>query len=178
MNTLDRAVNNDILRVSKSLLPYLHMDQQRPVAILIKAMELIYTINLYSKEDFVRSMTRSQDTGWEKDFLNDVKTNLSSDKAYFIDAILKLTEAKDLLNTRHSSDNSAQNPPTYSLHESDSGILEEMPFEAPASPKVSQASSSNTSNNSPNPTQIIDKLSPLLEPSQVQLLKLLSGLMK
>ncbi len=177
MNTLDRAVNNDLLRVSKSLLPYLHMDHQRPVAILIKAMELIFTIDLYSKEDFVRSMTRSQETGWEKDFLNDVKTNLSSDKAYFIDAILKLTEAKDLLNTRRSSDN-AQNSPTYSLHESDSGILEEMPFEAPASSKASPASNSNTSNTSPNPTQIIDKLSPLLEPNQVQLLKLLSGLMK
>ena len=122
-------------------------------------------------------MTRSQDTGWERDFLNDVKTNLSTDKAYFIDAILKLTEAKELLGSRNVPD--PQEAPTYALHESDSGILEDMPFESP-SPSKAPASTSSTTNttSSPNPGQIIDKLSPLLEPNQVQLLKLLSGFMK
>ena len=173
MSTLDRAVNNDALMISKSLLPYLQPDRQKPVAILIKAMELMYTINLYSSEDFVRSMSRSQETGWEKNFLTDVKQNLSSDKAYFIDAILKLTEAKDLLSTRNAS--SSPEEPSYSLHPSDSGILEDRPFTSPVTPAPT---SSETQAASPNPSQIIDKLSPLLDPNQVQLLKLLSGFIK
>ena len=173
MSTLDRAVNNDVLMISKSLLPYLRADRQRPVAVLIKAMELMYTINLYSSEDFVRSMIRSQETGWEKNFLTDVKQNLSSDKAYFIDAILKLTEARDLLSPRSTTD--GLDEPTYSLHASDSGIPEDAPLAPPITPS---ATSAETQSTSPNPSQIIDKLSPLLDPSQVQLLKLLSGFMK
>ncbi len=169
MSTLDRAVNNDVLMISKSLLPYLKPDRQKPIAVLIKAMELMYTINLYSSEDFVRSMSRSQETGWEKNFLTDVKQNLSSDKAYFIDAILKITEARDLLSPRSTDE------PSYSLHASDSGIPEDKPLAPPITPS---ATSAETPSSSPNPSQIIDKLSPLLDPSQVQLLKLLSGFMK
>lgn len=176
MSTLDRAVNNDALMISKSLLPYLKPDRQKPVAVLIKAMELMYTINLYSSEDFVRSMSRSQETGWERNFLTDVKQNLSSDKAYFIDAILKLTEAKDLLSTRnHSND---QEEPSYSLHASDSGILEDQPFTPAAAAATPKPTSAENQASSPNPSQIIDKLSPLLDPNQVQLLKLLSGFIK
>ena len=46
MNNLDRSVNNDFLIVGKSLLPYLNVDRQKPVAIFIKVMELLYTVNL------------------------------------------------------------------------------------------------------------------------------------
>lgn len=68
MTNLDRAINNDILVVSKSLLPYLNIDRQKPMAVFIKLMELVYTINLFSNEASVRSMSRSQESGWEKSF--------------------------------------------------------------------------------------------------------------
>lgn len=190
MNTLDRAVNNDFLVVSKSLLPYLNADKQRTVAIFIKVMELIYTMNVFSNESSVRSMSRSQEGGWEKDFLNDVKNNLSDDKAYFIDAILKLTEAKDLL-TRQEDHHSVGQPPEYHLNSYDSGILESMPFpKDPDEPAVSSVkstasnastakSSSGTSNKTgPSADQIVNGLSSLLDPNQAQLLKVLSSILK
>lgn len=180
MNNLDRAINNEFLIVSKSLLPYLNVDRQKSIALFIKAMELIYTMNLYSNETSVRSMSRSQEAGWEKEFLTDVRNNLPSDKAYFVDAILKLTEARSLLN-RQTPDETAT-PPEYHLHPSDSGILDAEPFESdtfshtPKEKNSSTSTSDNTSSNSlPSPDQIINGLSSLLDPNQTQILKLLSS---
>ena len=187
MNTLDRAVNNDFLIVSKSLLPYLSLDKQRTVAIFIKVMELVYTMNVFSNETSVRSMSRSQETGWEKDFLNDVKNNLSSDKAYFIDAILKLTEAKELLTRQENSPTSLSQEPEYHLHPADSGILESMSFpsDSESHSKTSSETASmnqskqaaNASSSGPSPDQLINGLSSLLHPNQTQLLKVLSTLL-
>ena len=178
MTHLDRAVNNDMLIVTKSLLPYLNIDRQKPVAIFIKAMELFYTISLFSNESSVRSMCRNGESDWEKSFLNDVKANLGNDKAYFIDAILKLTEAKDLLaRTETPPDNDTLE---YNMHPMDSGILESMPFpDQNVSNKNSTSSTHTTTSNptqSPTPEQIINSFSSMLDPNQVQLLKTLSSL--
>lgn len=181
MTNLDRAINNDVLIVSKSLLPYLNIDRQKPVAIFIKVMELIYTVNLFSNEASVRSMSRSAETGWEKAFLNDVKTNLGTDKANFIDVILKLSEAKDLLVATPEPQAPPTISPEYHLHPSDSGVLESMPFpdETIPTPKTSKSAPKNAapSNSSgPSPEQIINGLSSMLDPNQTQLLKVLASL--
>lgn len=174
MNNLDRAVNNDFLVVTKSLLPYLNADRQKPVAIFIKAMELIYTINLFSNESSVRSMSRSQEAGWEKDFLNDVKSNLSSDKAYFIDAIMKLNEARNLLAKQEAATASASSE--YHLYPADSGIPEDQPFPDAAATISSTKQQTSSSQKQPNPEQLIHTLSSMLDPNQAQLLKIISSL--
>ncbi len=174
MNALDRAINTDMLTVSKSFLPYLNMDYQKPLAILIKAIELMYTVNLYSKEDSINSMCRSLDEGWEREFLNEVKSNLSKDKAYFIDVVLKLSEAKDILNMASASRedcNTFCNSNNYQPNNIDDINNYD----------INQSNSSKTPSTAPgttNPDKIIDKLSPMLEPGQLQLLKILSGMMK
>lgn len=181
MNNLDRAINNEFLIVSKSLLPYLNVDRQKSVALIIKVVELIYTLNLFSNETSVRSMSRSQEIGWEKDFLTDVRNNLPSDKAYFVDAILKLTEARTLL--RRSNDSTPPSSPEYHLHPSDSGILDSVPFETDSNSssydtkenKQSSPKENGPSTSSPSPEQLINGLSSLLDPNQTQLLKLISS---
>lgn len=183
MNNLDRAVNNEFLIVSKSLLPYLNIDKQRSVAIFIKVMELVYTVNLFSNETSVRSMSRSQETGWEKDFLKDVRNNLPSDKAYFVDAILKLTEVKDLLTSEERvSTDSTSTTSNYHLHPSDSGILDNTPFpthsEEQTSEPISPSSTKTPSSTSmTSPEQLISGLSSFLDPNQTQLLKAISSLL-
>ena len=182
MTNLDRAINNDLLVVSKSLLPYLNMDRQKPIAVFIKVMELVYTINLFSNEASVRSMCRSGETDWEKSFLNDVKANLGNEKANFIDAILKLTEAKDLLARPERDPYPDSKPPEYHLHPSDSGILESLPFpdqqpsNTPSAQHTTNHSNHSTSANGPSPDQIINSLSSMLDPNQAQLLKVISSL--
>ena len=181
MNNLDRAINNEFLIVSKSLLPYLNVDRQKSVALFIKVMELVYTLNLFSNETSVRSMSRSQEAGWEKDFLIDVRNNLPSDKAYFIDAILKLTEAKALLSRKTDSEDSLA--PEYHLHPADSGIFGDEPFEStPNSSSQDFKETTHTSENEnkspaalPSPDQFISGLASMLDPNQTQLLKLLSS---
>lgn len=157
MRSLDAATNNDFLMISKSLVPYLDADKQRAVAIFIKSFELISTIDLFSKEEFVRSITQPRKEGWEKQFLSDIKANLSDDRAYFIDAILKLSEVRDLLGVKSSD------TPTFST-------LSANP--PPPNP------SSNTNSSSNKATEVIDKLSGVLEPNQIQILKVLSAFIK
>lgn len=195
MTNLDRAINNDILIVSKSLLPYLNIDRQKPMAVFIKVMELIYTINLFSNEASVRSMSRTQETGWEKSFLNDVRSNLGDDKTYFVDAILKLAEARDLLSNPEPTPKPAPKPipkPTpstsdYHLHPLDSGVLEGAPFpdetSTASTPSSNEATKTATSKPHPSPTgpspeQIINGLSSLLDPNQAQLLKVIASMFK
>ena len=181
MTKLDRAINNDMLVVSKSLLPYLNMDHQRPMAIFIKVMELIYTVNLFSNEASVRSLSRSHESGWEKSFLNDVKSNLNDDKAYFIDAIMKLAEAKEMLTGSQSATrvSPASQEPEYHLHPMDSGVLETMPFpeqETPPTPPLTMHAKKTTPPSGPSPEQLINGLSSMLDPNQAQLLKVISSL--
>lgn len=182
MNNFDRAINNEFLIVSKSLLPYLNVDRQKSVALFIKVMELVYTLNLFSNETSVRSMSRSQETGWEKDFLTDVRNNLPSDKAYFVDAILKLTEARTLLTKQTEPDTASS--PEYHLHPADSGIFDASPFpvdSAGSSHDSKESGHTSIKENTPPPTslpspeQIISGLSSILDPNQTQLLKLLSS---
>ena len=165
MSSLDRAVNNDFLMISKTLIPYLPPENQKFLAICVKTFELMHTIDLFSRDDFVRSMSRSHENGWEKEFLKDVRKNLSGDRGYFIDAILKLTEVRDLINS-HRNDNNFI-PPTTSTEATT------------ISPTTSPSTSDEKSTSSPtlNPTEVIDKLSTMLEPNQVQLLKVISSFM-
>ena len=160
MSSLDRAVNNDFLMISKSLIPYLPPENQKSLAIFIKTFELMHTLDLFSRDDFVRSMSRSHEVGWEKDFLKDVRKNLSGDRGYFIDAILKLTEVRDLIDNHTPRDTFT--PPSPTVNEPVQDINTTPP----------------TENASTNPTEVIDKLSSILEPNQAQLLKILSSFMK
>lgn len=182
MSALDSAINNDFLMISKSLIPYLDTDKQKAMAIFIKSFELMSTIDLFSKEEFVRTITKPREAGWEKSFLSEIRSNLSNDKGFFIDAILKLSEVKDLLAVKNTD--SVQQSFT-SPKPTDMGI----PASPPAntayfssstqnSNNSSEQTTPNTSNNQVNPAQIIDKLSGVLEPSQLQLLKVLSAFIK
>ena len=164
MSSLDRAINNDFLTISKSLVPYLPPENQKSLAIFIKTFELMHTIDLFSRDDFVRSMSRSHETGWEKDFLRDVRQNLSGDRGYFIDALLKLTEVRDLIDT-HSNTSDNFIPP--------SEVIDDLSIEPPPSSPTMENHSASL-----NPTDVIDKLSNMLEPNQAQILKALTSFMK
>ena len=161
MSSLDSAMNNDFLMISKSIVPYLDADKQRSVAVFIKAFELMSTIDLFSKEEFVRSISKPRDAGWEKNFLGDIRANLSDDRGYFIDAILKISEMRDMLVTKNN-DNINPVASTYST-----------PNTSPP-----QSTSKDTSHAPNNAAQMIDKLSSVLEPNQLQILKMLSAFIK
>lgn len=161
MVSLDRAINNDFLTISKSLIPYLPRENQRSLAIFVKTFELMQTINLFSRDDVVHSMSRSHEAGWEKEFLKDVRQNLSGDRGYFIDALLKLTEVRDLID----------NHPTENNYVAPASTVEPSPNDPPQASPINNGSAIN-------PADVIDKLSTMLQPNQVQLLKVLSSFMK
>ena len=167
MNSLDNATRNDFLLISKSLVPYLNPSTQKPAAIFIKALELMYTIEIFSKEDFVRGFSRSHDEGWEKNFLRDIRKDLSDERGYFIDALLKLSEAREILSSRST--------------DSTSSSTSNVPVEDISNQSFENTNSQTTNNSAKQPlnsADFINNLSGLLEPNQLGLLKVLSSFMK
>lgn len=168
MSSFDSAVNTDFLMISKSLVPYLDADKQKAVAIFIKAFELMSTIDLFSREEFVSSITKPRDAGWEKNFLSDIRGSISDDRGYFIDAILKLSEVKDLFAVKNNEQSTS---PYTEVHPLDSSAPITHTHNA-ASPNSQPNSFSN------NSAQVLDKLSGVLDPNQLQILKVLSAFIK
>ncbi len=173
MNPLDSATRNDFLLISKSLIPYLNPNNQRSAAIFIKAIELLYTVEVFSKEDFVRDFSRSTDNGWEKNFLRDVRKELSDERGYFIEVLLKLSEAKEIFSARSTSSNVQKS----SLSSLDSGIPVDADFPPQEPPPPRPSATTTNQNQGPNPSDILNNLSSLLDPNQMQLLKVLSSFM-
>lgn len=170
MTSLDHAVNNDLLIVAKSLVPYLDIQRQKTIAILLKAIELLYTINFYSNPEKVLELSQSQEPGWEKAFLKDVKENLDNEKAYFIDVILKLSEAKDLLMNPDTSllslftPNTPEQVETTQIEKVEAEPVETTPTPAPTI-SMDQIMSSLSSILDPNSTQLLNALAAFFKPN-------------
>lgn len=162
-NQLDQQVNPEWMRVCKCMLPYLDRHTQKNLAISLKMLELVTVIQLYSKDNEIEPIPMTRSASWEQDLLLDIKSNLSPEKSYMIDAIMKLGEFKNLLSQNETS----------SL---DHIQTTQMPFEPqqtttppPPPPTATKAPS--------GPEDILDKLSPLLDDKQRQMLKMFSTLM-
>ncbi len=155
MHRIDKEINTDTLVVCKCLVPYLDRDAQKNMVILIKAFELLYTIKLFSSDDFVKSISVERKNGWHTHLLHDVKKNINPNRAYLIDMALKFTEFQKIMATK----------PTSSVNEK--LINKENPDgDFPVQLTRDQ--------NDENPGDIINEFSSVLEPSQLQLLKMLS----
>lgn len=159
-NQLDQQVNPEWMRVCKSMLPYLDRHTQKNLAISLKMLELVSVIQLYSKDNEIEPIPMTRSANWEQDLLLDIKSSLSPEKAYMIDAIMKLGEFRSLI-----SQNDHQ--PLDHLQTT------QMPFDSePTPPPVSPPPKSSS-----GPEDILDKLSPLLDDKQRQMLKMFSALM-
>ncbi|MGL4737754.1 MAG: hypothetical protein ACRCW2_09910 [Cellulosilyticaceae bacterium] len=160
-NQLDQQVNPEWMRVCKSMLPYLDRHTQKNLAISLKMLELVTVIQLYSKDNEIDPIPMSRSSNWEQDLLLDIKSSLSPEKSYMIDAIMKLGEFKNLLsqNDRSSLDHLQTT---------------QMPFESEQTPPPPPPSPKSSNS---GPEDILDKLSPLLDDKQRQMLKMFSALM-
>lgn len=172
-NLLDEQVNTELMRVCKCVLPYLDTPIQKNLAVSIKLFELIGVMQLYSDESNYGGMRLARSDDWEKDLLHSIRSNLSPEKAYMIDAFLKFNEFRSILK-------GPSNQPELPSYESEepSTITSDAPATFfNASPR-SQPINSSTQNQSLNPADILNKLSPLLDDNQKQMINLLSAFMK
>ncbi|OON90478.1 MAG: hypothetical protein ATN32_03830 [Candidatus Epulonipiscium fishelsonii] len=103
MNDLDRCVNSEFMRVCKCVVPYLEPPVQKNVAIGLKVLELINTVNFYKGLD--GNLTTYREENWETTLLLEIKKNLEPEKVYLIDALIKITELNNILSTKTSTSN-------------------------------------------------------------------------
>ncbi len=165
MNVLDQSINNDLLVVAKTLVPYLDANKQRVVAIGVKLAELISTIAFYADEDNITDISRDREPGWERKFLTDVKENLSEDKAYYVDVVLKITEALNLLLNQPLNTALGDEDPEDAVFGRDADALEYSPDNALKSYPKARTAANNTAN-------VLGTLSStLLDPKNADLLK-------
>lgn len=195
-NQLDQQVNTELMRVCKCVIPYLDRNVQKNVAIGVKFLELINTINTFSNDTSLSSLSLTRQGNWEEDLLDNVKANLSPEKAYLIDAVWKLKEFRSILQTKdpHEPDSPASFEPYPTTDPQDQASYFSDINDAPKTtrpPRMPNTSntqrppnsqrpsntqgSSTTQNNMGSPTNILQMLSPLLDDNQKQLLNLLSA---
>jgi hypothetical protein len=155
MHRIDKEINNDTLVVCKCLVPYLDRDMQRNMAILIKAFELLYTIKLFSSDEFIKSISVERKNGWHTHLLHDVKKNIDPNRAYLIDMVLKFTEFQKIMTTKQALN-----------------VNDKLPHQS--APDVSLPPTLARDKNEESPSDIMSEFSSVLEPNQLQLLKMLS----
>lgn len=193
-NNFDRHVNTDLMRVCKCVIPYLDRDTQKTVAIGLKIVELINTINIYNDENIIGEMSLTRGDHWESDLLQSVRSNLSPEKAYLIDAVLKLKEVRSIMNATKSdsmpppfpnptscesdyqpsfyTDNAPPFQSSFYTDDAPSSRTDPEPSPSPVPPPKSP----NTSG--PSPASLIQAVAPLLDDNQKQLLNLFAGFLK
>lgn len=201
-NPLDQEVNTELMRVCKCVIPYLDHGTQKNVAIGLKFLELVNTINTYSNTmNLSRSLTLERQGNWESELLRNVKSNLSPEKAYIIDALIKLQEFRSILNIKEamasstasspppvftdapqpspsknaSSTNRQRKPHQKKVFKPDSkpSFNSEKSFE----PELDAEPTEPTNYTTPNPAQLLQALSPMLDDKQRQMLTMFSALM-
>ncbi|MGL5677400.1 MAG: hypothetical protein ACRDDX_13385 [Cellulosilyticaceae bacterium] len=190
-NPLDQEVNTEFMRVCKCVIPYLDRNVQKNVAVGLKFLELVNTINAFSDPLHVSdSLSLSRQDRWEEDLLVNVRSNLSPEKAYLIDAILKLQEMKKILNVKEGMDSFSPSFPTVEPTPTDIPPVFDafQPFDR--TQKQSQKQShqkqqaqrptqptGNTTQSGPSPANIMQMLSPLLDENQKQLFNVFASMM-
>ncbi len=106
MFPLDAQIHTEPLRVCKCLIPYLPLEKQRDISILIKVFELAAVAEHFSNlDDTDSNLTRSDSSEpWQKDLLASVRNNLDPKNAYWVDILFKIHDVKEILATAQSSE--------------------------------------------------------------------------
>lgn len=159
-NPLDHQVNTELMRVCKCIIPYLDRNVQKNVAVGIKFLELVNTITAFSEDNISNDFSLMRQGNWEDDLLYSVRSNLSSEKAYLIDALIKLKEFRSIVETKDNT--SSFESPNISEPVNPNPFFNDIN----TPPKSNQ--------NTTSPTNILQMLSPLLDDNQKQILNLLS----
>lgn len=176
-NQLDDQVNSELMRVCKCVLPYLDRGMQKNLAVSLKVLELISAIQLYSSETAVSEVPLMRGENWENKLLSDVRHNLDSDKAYIVDALMKLGEFRNIMN--HMQNTETASPVQFDT--APTSDTTQPQFTAPIfnTEESNRPEPSNAPNsNSPNPADMLNAFAPLLDDKQKQMLNLLSVFMK
>jgi hypothetical protein len=176
------------MRVCKCILPYLERSTQKNLAISLKVMELMSVVQLYQKEPTLDPISLTREGSWEKELLRNVRSSLSPDKAFIIDAVLKISEAKSILNqhTTSGSNQPTSASQTFSQTNDSSTGKDPLTIYKPSefSPiedfekEPIDTSSKAPSSQGFNPMDMIEKLSPLLDDNQRQMINLFTAFMK
>ncbi|MEG0013974.1 MAG: hypothetical protein RR324_04515 [Cellulosilyticaceae bacterium] len=154
-NPLDDKVNSEFMRVCKCMIPYLDRDVQKNIAVGLKFLELVNTINAYNDENVVNELSLTRQNNWEEDLLHNVRANLSPEKAYIIDAVMKLKEVRSIISTKTTE---SSDLPTSFYNDNS------------VEPEHVSPQTNNTA--SISPASILQAVSPLLDDNQKQLLNL------
>lgn len=164
-NPLDDKVNSEFMRVCKCMIPYLDRDVQKNIAVGLKFLELVNTINAYNDESAVNELSLTRQNNWEEDLLHNVRSNLSPEKAYIIDAVMKLKEVRSIISTKTTESSVLPTSPLSESRYQTSFYNDNSVDPEPVSPQMNHTGSIS-------PASILQAVSPLLDDNQKQLLNL------
>lgn len=111
----DNMITTDEMALMKTFIPYLDHAYAKPLAILVKLLELQNTLYYYSlHSDSNQTSELREEPGWQKKLLYDIRPYLTPDKKQTVDQLLQMMRMKTMMDhqsedTHNTSANSGNN---------------------------------------------------------------------
>lgn len=185
-NPLDKEVNTDFIRICKCILPYLNRNAQKQLAISLKMLELVSTIQLFQDENLNDTFRTTRQDNWEDELLLNIRDNISPEKAYLIDAFIKFKEFSRILkNTKNEptivEDGIFEEDFSHNTPQENQEMNAFMQMFNPTAKKETTSyipTSNDTQPSKLNKADLLNTLAPLLDDKQKQMLQALASMMQ
>ncbi|GMQ56848.1 hypothetical protein AN1V17_12420 [Vallitalea sediminicola] len=99
---IDTIINSNEMNVVKAAIPYMNLDNQRNMAVLVKFMEFIKTVKLYNNPTIneIPELNRTNIT--KRDMLHALRSGCSDKNKQIIDIMLNIKNIQSMITTMNS----------------------------------------------------------------------------
>lgn len=101
----DTIINSNKTNIVKAAIPYMNVENQKKIAILIKFIELINTMNLYNNHIINQIPELNKTSCTKKDLLMALRPNCSNKNKKLIDIILGFDNLKSMMSLTNDNNN-------------------------------------------------------------------------
>lgn len=111
---IDTIVNSNEMNIVKAAIPYMNLDNQRNMAVLIKFIEFMKTVKLYNNPSIneVKELNKTNIT--KRDMLYALRSKCSEKNKKIIDIMLNIKNIQSMVNTINN--NPSQQPENNNIN--------------------------------------------------------------
>lgn len=104
-SNFDTIVNSNKMNIIKAAIPYMNLENQRKIALLVKFIELINTMNLYNNYSINEIPELNKSNTTKRDMLMAIRPSCSDKNKQLIDMILNINNLQSMFNTMNNKKN-------------------------------------------------------------------------
>jgi UbiD family decarboxylase len=122
---IDTIINNNEMNVVKAAIPYMNLDNQRNMAVLVKFMEFIKTVKLYNNPTINEIPELNKTNITKRDMLYALRSRCSDKHKQIIDIMLNIKNIQSMITTMNNK--STYQPVDNSVNNNTNNVNESIP---------------------------------------------------